>query len=100
MKDLNNKVLLGMSGGVDSCVSALLLQKAGYEVYGVTLQLFDGRCCNDDNILDAKKVCKSLGIEHYVLDFKEEFKEIFIQEGNKEDRGKEACKAGRTEEHR
>ena len=78
MKDLNNKVLLGMSGGVDSCVSALLLQKAGYEVYGVTLQLFDGRCCNDDNILDAKKVCKSLGIEHYVLDFKEEFKEKVI----------------------
>ena len=78
MKDLNNKVLLGMSGGVDSCVSALLLKQAGYEVYGVTLHLFDGRCCNEDNILDAKKVCKSLGIEHYVLDFKEEFKEKVI----------------------
>ena len=78
MKDLNNKVLLGMSGGVDSCVSALLLKQAGFEVYGVTLHLFDGRCCNEDNILDAKKVCKSLGIEHYVLDFKEEFKEKVI----------------------
>ena len=78
MKNLNNKVLLGMSGGVDSCTSALLLKQAGYEVYGVTLHLFDGRCCNEDNILDAKKVCKALGIEHYVLDFKEEFKEKVI----------------------
>ena len=78
MKNLNNKVLLGMSGGVDSCVSALLLKEAGYEVYGVTLSLFDGRCCNDNNILDAKKVCKTLGIEHIVLDFKEEFKEKVI----------------------
>jgi len=78
-------VLLGMSGGVDSSVSAILLQEAGYKVVGITMSLFEsGSCCNLSSMLDAKNVCKKLGMEHYILDFKKEFKENvidnFIQE--------------------
>jgi len=76
--ELNKKrVLLGMSGGVDSSVSALLLQKQGYEVIGATMDLWDrpdGTSGNDVAIRDAKIVCEKLGIEHVVLDFKDEFK--------------------------
>ena len=52
------RVLLGMSGGVDSSVSALLLKEMGYEVIGITLELFAGSCCNIDTNTDAKNVCK------------------------------------------
>ena len=72
-------VLLGMSGGVDSSVSAILLKEAGYKVVGLTMCLFgNGSCCNMQSILDAKAVCKKLGIEHYTLDFQKEFKENVI----------------------
>lgn len=75
---MTKKVLLGMSGGVDSSVSAILLKEAGYEVYGVTMQLFEGGCCNLNSDLDAKNVCKNIGIEHYIIDYKNEFKENVI----------------------
>ena len=72
-------VLLGMSGGVDSSVSAILLKEAGYKVVGITMSLFEsGSCCNLGSIIDAKAVCKKLGIEHYTLDFQKEFKENVI----------------------
>ena len=72
-------VLLGMSGGVDSSVSAILLKEAGYKVVGITMSLFEsGSCCNLGSIVDAKAVCKKLGIEHYTLDFQKEFKENVI----------------------
>lgn len=71
----NKKVLLGMSGGVDSSVSAILLQQQGYEVIGATMQLLEE---NDEISLDAKKVCDKLGIKHYVLDFRGEFKNCVI----------------------
>lgn len=71
-----NKVLLGMSGGVDSSVSAILLKEAGYDVYGVTLQLFEGDCLDKE----AKSVCESIGIEHCVLDYQKQFKQKVIDD--------------------
>ena len=57
----NKKVLLGMSGGVDSSVSALLLKQNGYEPIGITLELFTGSsCCNINTYIDAKNVCNSI----------------------------------------
>ena len=77
----NKKVLLGMSGGVDSSVSALLLQKQGYEVIGTTLELFAGSsCCNINTYMDAKNVCKQLGIPHFTLDYKNEFRKYVIDD--------------------
>ncbi len=69
----NKKVLLGMSGGVDSSVAALLLKQQGYEVIGITMQL----CDNGDNQTtekDAKSVCNQIGIPHISCDGKEQFK--------------------------
>lgn len=76
------KVLLGMSGGVDSAVSAILLQEQGYEVYGITLKLWEDSQKNGETDIaqDAKKVCDKLGIEHYVLDGKELFQKYVIQD--------------------
>ena len=79
---MKEKVLLGMSGGVDSSVSAILLKKAGYEVIGCTMNLLDEP--NEESIKDAKKVCEKLGIEHHVFDCKKEFRchviDTFISE--------------------
>lgn len=75
----NNKVLLGMSGGVDSSVSALLLKEEGYEVIGITLDLFTGSSCsNIDTHVDAKNVCNQIGIPHFTYNYKDEFKKRVI----------------------
>ena len=77
----NNKVLLGMSGGVDSSVSALLLKKQGYEVIGATMELFScGSCCNINTYMDAKNVCNKIGIPHFIFDYQNEFKKYVIDD--------------------
>ena len=80
----NNRVLIGMSGGVDSSVAALLLKKNGYDVIGITMKLFegeqDGSCCNISSTLDAKRVCDFIEIPHYTLNFKDEFKKHVIDD--------------------
>ena len=82
------RVVVGMSGGVDSSVTAALLVQAGYEVIGVTLQLYDhgaaigrkGACCAGRDILDARRVAEHLGIAHYVLDFEARFRAAVIDD--------------------
>lgn len=76
MNTTKKKVLLGMSGGVDSSTSAILLKKQGYEVIGLTMLLCKE---NEDAIKDAKKVCKQLQIEHQVLDLRDEFQKRVVQ---------------------
>ena len=80
------KVLIGMSGGVDSSVAAALLKEQGYEVVGATMRLWtysDGcgqneGCCSEAAVEDARRVCDKLGIEFYVMNFKELFKEKVV----------------------
>lgn len=68
---MKEKVLLGMSGGVDSSASAILLQKQGYEVIGVTIKMFEGS--NTRAVEDAKKVCDKLGIKHITENLEKDF---------------------------
>ena len=76
---MKKKVVLGMSGGVDSSVAAYILKEEGYEVIGVTLTQIpnddiyeeaEGGCCSISSVFDAKKVAHDLGIPHYVMNFK------------------------------
>jgi len=74
------KIMVGMSGGVDSSVAAYLLKKQGYEVTGVTFKLWDdptleSGCCSADDVRDAAYVCQQLGIPHYVLNYKDLFRQ-------------------------
>ncbi|UUR07700.1 tRNA 2-thiouridine(34) synthase MnmA [Sphingomonas glaciei] len=81
------RIVVAMSGGVDSSVAALLAAGTGAEVIGVTLQLYDhgeaakrsGACCAGQDIFDAAQVCEKLGIAHYVLDYESRFREGVIE---------------------
>ena len=82
------RVLAAMSGGVDSTVTAALLAKAGYDVVGVTLQLYDhgaaiqrkGACCAGQDIHDARTAAAALGVPHYVLDYESRFRQQVIDD--------------------
>ena len=82
------RVVAAMSGGVDSTVTAALLARAGYDVVGVTLQLYDhgaaiqkkGACCAGQDIHDARTAADSLNIPHYVLDYESRFKQQVIED--------------------
>lgn len=77
----NKRVMIGMSGGVDSSVAAFLLKNEGYEVIGATLELFAGSsCCNIDTYIDAKNVCNQLGIPHFTFNYKDEFRKHVIND--------------------
>ena len=83
------KVLLGMSGGIDSTVSAMLLLEQGYEVVGVTFRTYDSikdsciakekGCCTIDSIMEAKHNAERMGFEHHIVDFRETFRRCVIQ---------------------
>ncbi len=85
---VGSRVVAAMSGGVDSTVVAALLHKAGYDVVGVTLQLYDhgaalkkkGACCAGQDIHDARLAAEMLGIPHYVLDYESRFRDAVIDQ--------------------
>jgi tRNA-specific 2-thiouridylase len=97
-KPSETRVVVAMSGGVDSSVVAALLKEEGYDVVGVTLQLYDhgsathraGACCAGQDIHDARKVAAKINIPHYVLDYEDRFREEVV------DRFADDYLAGRT----
>src|SRR5437660_5359760 len=82
----DTRIVVAMSGGVDSSVTAALLKSEGYDVVGITLQLYDhgaathrkGACCAGRDIHDARNVAERIGITHYVLDYESRFRESVI----------------------
>jgi tRNA-specific 2-thiouridylase len=84
----DTRVVVAMSGGVDSSVVAALLARQGYDVIGITLQLYDhgeavrrkGACCAGQDIHDARRVAEDLGIPHYVLDYESRFQASVMEE--------------------
>lgn len=83
----SHRVVAAMSGGVDSSVVAAVLHRAGYDVVGMTLQLYDhgeavhrkGACCAGQDIHDARRVAEAMGFPHYVLDYETRFREAVIE---------------------
>src|SRR5277367_99846 len=84
----DTRIVVAMSGGVDSSVTAALLAEQGYDVVGITLQLYDqgemaarkGACCAGQDIYDAHRVAESIGIPHYVLDYESKFSQSVMDD--------------------
>ena len=84
----DHRVVVAMSGGVDSSLTAALLARAGYDVVGITLQLYDhgaatgrkGACCAGQDVRDAAAVAGQLGVPHYVLDYEARFRDAVIED--------------------
>jgi tRNA-specific 2-thiouridylase len=84
----DTRVVIAMSGGVDSSVAAAMLKREGYDVVGITLQLYDagaaakkkGACCAGADIYDAKRAAEALNFPHYVLDYEQRFKRAVIED--------------------
>ena len=97
-------VVVGMSGGVDSSAAAYLLKQQGYDVIGVTMQIWqqedtctierEGGCCGLSAVEDARRVANQIGIPYYVMNFREEFQENVIDYFVKEYReiGRASCR--------
>ena len=85
---MNNRVLIGMSGGIDSSVAAMLLLEQGYELVGCTFRTYDSiresclskekGCCSVESIMEAKHLAGQLGFEHHIIDFRDTFKQYVI----------------------
>ena len=85
---MSKRVLIAMSGGIDSSVAAMLLLEQGYELVGVTFRTFDSikesclakekGCCSIESIMEAKYLAEQLGFEHHILDFRETFRQHVI----------------------
>ena len=83
------RVVVAMSGGVDSSVAAGMMVEAGHEVIGLTMKLRDttpeersgkaGSCCSPDDLMDARLVCDTLGIPHYVVDYRDLFRQAVME---------------------
>jgi tRNA-specific 2-thiouridylase len=86
MKEKEKRVLIGMSGGIDSSATCIMLQEQGYEVVGVTMRTWDvpshfstPRQTQPDEVLEAQALASRLGIEHHVADVREEFRKVIVQ---------------------
>ena len=82
---MRKRIMVAMSGGVDSATTAALLKKEGHEVIGVTMQLWDygdveGGCCSVDEVRDARRVADQIGIPHYVVNYMDKFKEFIVED--------------------